>query len=141
MRIAIGGVKGMSRLLSFVSDEGGAVTVEFVTLVPAFVLLLVFFTDASIIYLTRSEMWNVARDVTRRMTTDEITTPAQVKSYVEQHLLLYGPSYLVTPSFESDMSVRISVGIGDAAIFGAWLGPVIGQTLTTSVTMRREPLE
>ena len=41
---------------ALLSDETGAVTIEFTTLVPAFILLLVFFVDASTVYLTRSEM-------------------------------------------------------------------------------------
>ncbi len=53
----------MRSVFAFLGDEKAAVTIEFVLWVPIFVGLLVFVTDASIIYLTHSEMWSVARDL------------------------------------------------------------------------------
>ncbi len=66
---ALNGVDQMRSVFTFLRDEKGAVTIEFVLWVPIFVGLFVLVTDASIIYLTHSEMWSVARDTTRRMTT------------------------------------------------------------------------
>ncbi|HUS54644.1 MAG TPA: TadE/TadG family type IV pilus assembly protein [Thermohalobaculum sp.] len=126
---------------SFLRNETGAVTIEFVTLVPAFIAILVFFTDASIVYLTRTEMWNTARDIARRMSTDEFTTDTQVMDYAASHLLLGQRQYTVDPTFGGDMRIDIAVSIQDAAVFGLWLKPIIGQSLLASVTMRREPLE
>ena len=103
-------------------------------------MMLVFFTDASIIYLTRSEMWSVARDITRRMTTEEITTPAEARDYAAASMHLSGRNYVIDPDFGGDMNVRIAVTIGEAAIFGAWFKPIVGDYLVASVTMRREPL-
>ena len=62
----------MHRINRFLRDSKGAVTTEFTVLVPFFVMLLVFFADASVIYLTHSEMFNTARDIARRMSTDQI---------------------------------------------------------------------
>ncbi len=53
----------MRNVFAFLRDETGAVTIEFVLWVPIFVGLLVFVTDASIIYLTHSDMWSVTRDL------------------------------------------------------------------------------
>ena len=130
----------MRSIFTFLRNETGAVTIEFVTLVPAAVFLLIFVTDASIIFMTRSEMWNVARDITRRMTTDQITTEAQVRDYAAAHLLLGARSYVIDPDFDGDMTVEIAIGVGDAAIFGAFFEPILGKSLVASVTMRREPL-
>ncbi len=130
----------MRSIFTFLRNEMGAVTIEFVTLVPAAVFLLIFVTDASIIFMTRSEMWNVARDITRRMTTEQITTEAQVRDYASAHLLLGARSYVVDPDFGGDMAVKIAIGVGDAAIFGAFFEPILGKSLLASVTMRREPL-
>ena len=103
-------------------------------------MMLVFFTDASIIYLTRSERWSVARDVTRRMTTKEITTTAQARDYAAANLHLSGRNYVIDPDFSgADMNVTIAVTIGEAAIFGAWFKPILGDYLVASVTMHREP--
>lgn len=130
----------MCRITRFFHDDSGAVTIEFTTLVVAFVMMLVFFTDASIIYLTRTEMWNVARDITRRMTTEQLATTDEVRDYAAQHLLIGGRNYVVDPDFGGDMQVRIAVPTIEAAIFGAWFRPVIGDYLVAEVNMRREPL-
>ncbi len=130
----------MRSVFTFLRNETGAVTIEFVTLVPAAVFLLIFVTDASIIFMTRSEMWNVARDITRRMTTDQITTEAQVRDYAAAHLFLGARSYVIDPDFGGDMGVKIAIGVGDAAIFGAFYRSILGKSLLVSVTMRREPL-
>jgi Flp pilus assembly pilin Flp len=130
----------MNSIYRFLHNDEGVVTIEFTTLVVAFIAMLVFFTDASIIYATRTEMWNVARDITRRMSTEEISNVAQAQDYAEAHLLLGGRKYWIDPDFGGDMSVSIAVTIGDAAIFGAWFRPIIGEYLVASVKMRREPL-
>ncbi len=127
---------------AFLRDETGAVTIEFVLWVPIFVGLLVFVTDASIIYLTHSEMWSVARDTTRRMTTGEITTAAQARDYAAAHLFLGSRSYVIDPDvLSADRNVTIAIGLDGAAIFGFFFKPILGKTLVASVTMRKEPLE
>ena len=62
----------MLKTTTFFKDEKGAVTMEFTVLVPFFVVLLIFFADASVIYFTHSEMFNAARDISRRMSTGQI---------------------------------------------------------------------
>jgi len=78
----------MSGLRDFLRNETGAVTIEFVTLVPMFVIMLMFFTDASILYLTHSDMFNSARDIARRMSVDQITTVAQAQTHASESLQL-----------------------------------------------------
>ncbi len=129
----------MQSMAAFLRDETGAVTIEFVLWVPIFVGLLVFVTDASIIYLTHSEMWNVARDTTRRMTTEQITTVAEARDYAAGHLFLGNRTYVIDPDFGGDMNVTIAVGLDGAAIFGFFFQPILGRSLLASVTMRREP--
>ncbi len=131
----------MSSVFAFLGDEKGAVTIEFVLWVPIFVGLLVFVTDASIIYLTHSEMWSVARDTVRRMTTGEITSDAEVVEHASAHLFLGNRTYVIDPDFGSDMNVTIVIGLDGAAIFGFFFKPILGQSLVASVTMRKELLE
>ena len=130
----------MWSVFTFLRDEKGAVTIEFVLWVPIFVGLLVLVTDASIIYLTHSEMWNVARDTTRRMTPEEITTTAEARDYAAAHLFLGARTYVIDPDFGGDMNVTIAIGLDEAAIFGFFFKSILGQSLVASVTMRREPL-
>ena len=138
----------MRRLTEFLTDQTGAITIEFTTLVPAFILILVFFIDASMVYLTRSEMFNVARDAARRMSTDELTTDEAVRAYVEQHLHLGGRVYVVDPDFQTspEMTVTIGIRIGDAAVFGVWFDSfmnndsIVRNVIWARSTVRREPL-
>jgi hypothetical protein len=131
----------MRSVLTFIRDEKGAVTIEFVLWVPIFVGLFVLVTDASIIYLTHSEMWSVARDTTRRMTTGEITTRAEAADWAASHLFLGSRTYVIDPDFDStDLNVTIVIGLDDAAIFGFFFKQILGRTLVASVTMRKEPL-
>jgi len=97
----------MQSVFALLHDEMGAVTIEFVLWVPIFASLLVFVTDASIIYMTHSEMWNVARDTSRRMSTEEITTVNEVRDYAAAPLFLSEREYVIDPSFGSDMNVAI----------------------------------
>jgi hypothetical protein len=129
----------MHRILAFLYDDTGAVTIEFVTLVPIFVLLLVFFTDASIIYLTRTEMWNTARDISRRMATDELNTQQEILDYAASHLFLAGREYSISADLSAGNTLTITVPLISAAIFGTWLEPLIGETLSVSATMASEP--
>jgi hypothetical protein len=129
----------MNSISRFLREDTGAVTIEFVTLVPAFLLLLVFFTDVSIVYLTRAEMWSTARDISRRMSTQEITTPEEMGNYAESQLLLGQRTYSVAGDFGANSVVRIEVPMASAAIFGVWLTPVMGKKLSVTAKMTKEP--
>ncbi len=132
----------MRSVFTFLRAEKGAVTIEFILWVPIFVGLLVFVTDASIIYLTHSEMWSVARDTTRRMTTGQFTTPAQARDYAAARLFLGQRTYVIDPEFNSaDLNIKIAIGLGDAAVFGFFFKPILGQSLVVDVVMRKEPAE
>ena len=122
----------------FIKDSKGAVTIEFVVLVPAFVFIMVLFVDTSIVYLTHSEMYNAARDIARRMSTHQLETPADVQAYAAEHLSLGERVYIVDPKFGSVVSVSIAVGINQAVIFGALFEPILGKTLVVTASVRRE---
>lgn len=130
----------MRGLAKFLRNEHGAVTIEFVTLVPAFVFVMVLIADASIIYYTRSEMWNVARDAARRMSTGEFQTPEDVRQFAADHLFLGDRTYVIDPVFDGNMTVRIALGVRQAGIFGMFFRPLFGRELLAEVTMRKEPL-
>ncbi len=132
----------MWSVFAFLRDEKAAVTIEFVLWVPIFVSMLVFVTDASIIYLTHSEMWNVARDTTRRMTTRQLTTVTEARDFAAARLFLGQRTYVIDPTdpARAEMNVTIAISLGDATIFGFFFESILGKSLVASVTMRREPL-
>lgn len=129
----------MPAIRQFLKDTRGAVTVEFTLLVPFFLLLMMFFADASVLYQTNSEMYNAARDIARRMATGELATVQQVRDYAASHLYLHDRYYVIYPHFGSNMTLTIAVAVDQAVFFGTFFRPILGKTMTASSTMRREP--
>jgi Flp pilus assembly pilin Flp len=70
----------------FLRDEGGSATIEFVLWVPVFAFILMATVDATILYLHHTEMWNVARDTTRRMAEGSILTVSGAEAYAASAL-------------------------------------------------------
>ena len=125
---------------AFMRDETGAVTTEFTVLVPFFVFLMVFFADATVIYLTHSEMFNAAREISRRVSTGEIQNQSQAETYANNKLMLGARTYNVGIGFTgNDRTVRIGIPIYDAAIFGVFFRPVLGRELVATVVVSEEP--
>lgn len=121
-------------------DEEGAVTVEFTALFPFFVFLLVFFADSTIIYLTHSEMFNAAREVSRRVSTGEIETLSQAETYANDKLMLGARTYFVDVDFAGESkTVRIGIPLYDAAIFGVFFQPILGKELVAIASVSEEP--
>jgi len=128
------------RVSQFLRDEHGSATIEFVLWVPAFVVILVAATDATVLYLHHTEMWNVSRDVARRVAVGDMTE-ADAVGAVQSEMFLYSRAYTVATSnpAELDVQIMIQTSIADASVFG-FFEPVLGRYLTATVTMRREPL-
>jgi Flp pilus assembly protein TadG len=124
----------------FLRDERGSATIEFVLWVPVFVIILVAATDATILYLHHTEMWNVSRDVARRVAVGDMTE-ADAAAVVGNEMFLYSSAYTVSTSNPTDLdvSIQIQTSIADASVFG-FFKPVLGRFLTATVTMRREPI-
>ena len=131
----------MRRIFAFLEDESGSETLQFVSFVPLFAFLLVIVIDASFLYLTQSEMWNVARDTARRMAAGQLTSEQEAVNHAAAHLTMFENPYNVSASYDPNtgMGVLITVGIADAMIFGAFLGPVLGETIRVRFEMRSEP--
>jgi Flp pilus assembly pilin Flp len=124
----------------YLRDERGAVTVEFTVLVPFFVFLMVFFADATVVYLTHSEMFNAAREVSRRASTGEIRTLSEAEAYASDKLLLGARTYFLNVDFSGkDKTVRIGIPLSDAAIFGTFLRPILGRELVAIANVSEEP--
>ena len=128
------------RVSQFLRDEHGSATIEFVLWVPIFVVILVAATDATILYLHHTEMWNVSRDVARRVAVGDITE-ADAVNVVQNEMFLYSRAYTVATSDPADLDVKIMIrtSVADASVFG-FFEPVLDRYLTAMVTMRREPI-
>ncbi len=128
------------RVSQFLRDEHGSATIEFVLWVPVFVVILVAATDATVLYLHHTEMWNVSRDVARRVAVGDMTE-ADTVNVVQNEMFLYSRAYTVATSDPADLDVKIMIqtSVADASVFG-FFEPVLDRYLTAMVTMRREPI-
>lgn len=143
----------MRGILSFLRDDRGSQTIEFVLWLPIIGALLVIISYASILYTAHTEMWNVARDTARRMTTGVfdvtgVLDETAAEDYAQSQLKLYdlfGSSYVVDATEDtvaSTMTVVITLGVVqdgsfDAGYFGALT--LVGGTMSARVVMRAEP--
>ncbi len=129
----------MNMASQFLRDEQGSATIEFVLWVPIFVVILVASMDATVLYLHHTEMWNVSRDVARRVAVGDMSE-ADAVAVVQNEMFLYSRAYTVATSNpgELDVTIMIQTSIRDASIFG-FFKPVLGRYLTATVVMRREP--
>jgi Flp pilus assembly protein TadG len=122
----------------FARDERGSATIEFVLWVPVFIFLLIATTDATVLYLNHTEMWNVSRDIARRIAVGDITEAEAVEE-AQKELFLYNSAYTVSTSVGIDVVVEITTNVGDASVFGVFK-KVLDRDLHARVVMRREPV-
>lgn len=144
----------LNRLGRFFRCERGSLTVEFVIwMTVVFVPLLALTADVSKLFLAKADMWNVARDTARRMSTGEVTV-ATAPAYAQNELLYYDPSdYVIKAKEDAKVCnsgkynpyndyVYISAPIAKVSIFGTlvWMAGLDPDTATVGayVTMRSE---
>jgi len=122
----------------------GAVTVEFIIWIPVLLVILAFTADACLMYLIQADMWNVARDTARRMSTGQLATNDAAKTYAAGQMLYPGKTYVITPTGAGqagvDKVIDVTFPISQAGVFGvlATFGSFTGATLEAKVTMRSE---
>lgn len=127
----------MSGLRAFVGDEKGAVTIEFVTIFMGFVVVMLMFTDASILYLSYTDLFTVSRDAARRVAVGSLHVD-DVPAYVQQRAMLGARTYSVGSYSGSVVIIELSVNVGDASVFG-FFKPVLDRTMAVHVELLREP--
>ncbi len=142
----------MRGILNFLRDDRGSQSIEFVLWLPIIGALLVIISYASILYTTHTEMWNVARDTARRMTTGVfdvtgVLDETAAEDYAQSQLKLYeffGTGYDVQAAEDtvaSTMTVVITLGVTDGSFDAGFFGALslVGGTLAARVVMRAEP--
>ncbi len=127
----------MWRVTKLIRDERAAATIEFVAIFPAFVFVMLFVLDASILYLTRTDLFNVSRDVARRISVGALHID-DVPAYVSERAILGARTYTVASYSGSVVIIELSVNVGDASVFG-FFTPILGREMSVRVEMLREP--
>jgi Flp pilus assembly protein TadG len=124
----------------FLRDESAAVTVEFVLWLPLFILILFLIVEVSLLFLTQSNMWNVARDTARRIATHEFDQTEAVTHATSAMTFGGHPYTIVADATGPEVSVTITASVGDVLIFTySPMAAFAGSTLTATVTLREEP--
>jgi hypothetical protein len=122
---------------AFANDERGGPTIEFVTIFPAFVFTLLLAVDASMLYLTHTDLFNVSRDVARRVAVGALHV-GDIPAYVSQRALLGKRTLSVSSYSGSVVIIELSVNVGDASVVG-FFKPLLGREMRVRVEMLREP--
>ncbi len=132
----------MRGILTFLRDDRGSQTIEIILWIPIFVALLTIVIDATTLYLTHTEMSNVARDTARRITTGHIMNKTDAEAHAASAMSLRDYPYVVsaTNDLNTGVEVVISVNVKDMSIIG-YLTPltILGGTITSRVVMRPDP--
>ena len=103
----------MHNTLNFLRDERGSQTIEFVLWIPIIGALMVLITDAFLLYMTHTEMWNVARDTARRMTTGDLSTKAAAETYAGTQLTFFEYPYTVTATYDEATAMQEHYVVAD----------------------------
>lgn len=127
----------MGGLRAFARDEKGAVTIEFVTIFWGFVIFLLMVTDATVLYLTHTELFNVSRQTARRVAVGALHID-DVPEYVRQRAKLGGRTYTVSSFSGSLVIIELSVNVADASVVG-FFEPILDRTMIVRTESLREP--
>lgn len=134
---ALPGRLEMKRILSrFAKKEDGNATVEFVLWLPLIAGIIVGALDLNMISLTQSNMWTVARDTVRRISTGELNASTG-QDYALARLSFLDYTCEVDVTVGTDAVVDISASLTDMAVVGV-IGGKQSYAINASVTMRVE---
>lgn len=122
-------------------DDKGTMTIEFVLWIPVIVGLLTVVIDATTLYITHTEMWNVARDTARRMVSGRITTLDEARACAAAAMSLRDFPYFVDAAYSEDTGaeVLIAIKVNDMAIMGYSPLSILGGNMVAHVIMRPDP--
>lgn len=131
----------MRFLGQFLGDEGGALTIEFVLWIPIIVAVLITVIDATTVYVTHTEMWNVARNTARQMSTGVIGTEDEAEACATKLMELRSLPYYVDASYDEDVGVQVAIllRVNDFAIIGYSPLAILGGDIMARVIMRPNP--
>lgn len=127
-------------------DEKGSATIEFILWVPVIAALVVMVVQATTLYVTHTEMWNVARDTARRMVTGVVLTEDEAETYAANAIDLRDFPYCIEANYDlkSGAEVIIVLSLEDMPILGGSVLylplSILGVDMMARVLMRPDPL-
>ena len=125
-------------LRRFRNADSGAVTVEFVIWVPVFILILAITVDATILFKTQANMWTVARDVGRQMSTG-LYNNTQALTYANSQLESWGiPGTANVAQTNDNVTVTVSVPVTSVVPFNI-VGAFTAGNISATIVQKKEP--
>lgn len=132
---------------AFLRDERGSLTIEFILWIPLILALVVIVINATTLYVTHSEMWNVARDVARQMSTGVIGTIEEAEICAANGISLRSDlPYYIRAEYDQDQGAMVIIGLRleDTTLMDSGmllLAPIrfFANDLTARVVMRPDP--
>lgn len=129
----------VTRLVRFVKDDRGSVTIEFTLLLPLFTAFLLLVTDASLLFLRQITLMNVARDTARAVSRYAMTA-AEAKTYAETVAKTGQGAATATVTIANGIvTVNVTTSAKSAAPFGI-VRFAVGDNLSGTATSTMEPI-
>ncbi|MBN8630072.1 MAG: pilus assembly protein [Rhodobacterales bacterium] len=124
---------------SYLTDDSGSVTIEFLLMLPLFTTFLLLATDASMLFLRQTTLMNVARD-TARAVARYAMTPAEAKAYAQKAAATGQGAATATVTIKNGaVTVLITTNAQSAAPFGI-VNFAVGDTISGSAINTMEPI-
>ncbi|MGG7645489.1 TadE/TadG family type IV pilus assembly protein [Rhodovulum sp. YNF3179] len=131
--------KFRTRIGSLKRDDDGSVTIEFALWLPFFAALLVLTVDVSMLFMTQSNYWSVARD-TARLVARHAMDESAAESYAAARASLTGVTPTTDVTIGTDtVTVLVSVPANQIATFNAF-GLATNYDINAVVSQAMEPL-
>ena len=130
----------MRGILSFLRDDRGSQSVQFLLWVPVFVALLIIVMDATTLYITQTEMENVARDTARRIVKG--LPPDLARDNALNSMSLRDLPYSVVATFDPAIGADVTIALlSEDRSYLAYANTlmILGTTIGARVIMRPDP--
>ncbi len=103
------GPTGTRRVMSFMSDETGAATIEFVLWLPIFMAVLCMIVDATMIFSNRTQALRIIQDANRGFAIGRLTTTDETETYILDRIQPISPSVQVATTVDQGIIVTAVV--------------------------------
>ena len=121
-------------LRKFLRREDGGASVEFVLILPVFLLIVALIVDASMLFFRQSQAYRVVQDANRSMSIGRFTTPEETSTFVIAALTPISAGATASSSVSNGIvTTTASLPIADIQLTGllsAFQGGTVGVTAT-----------
>jgi len=132
------GATGGPRRGRFENETGNA-SIEFVIWAPFFLFITAFVAEVAFVFTVNASMWNVSRDVIRRLAYHQIA-PDEARDEVLRHAMIPDAGYVVGVVEDLEtVTMTVSLPVRNASLLGLVTSRFDGD-LTVTLAMLREPV-